>query len=226
MKNILFLFFASFIALSFLDSQTLELEFLKKKEAKINAYYNLGMNTKDRSMKQKVLTDIMADYDKEGFSVKDKKIILIAEKLVTEGVFEKEYENNRLVNNFPEVRVEAVKLLRKIGGDNQRDLLMNILINDDDLEVKAEACEAFIDLGENENGDVIRAVIYTYRKYLPRYPKLIFAMINAMREFVGPSSPSFDAALYLLTEISMGSFNNTIKDKAKEAIDHILSKTE
>ena len=224
MKNV---FFISFVFLIFnfnLSSQTLELEFLQKKEAKINAYYNIGMNTKDRGQKQKVLLDILADYDKEGFSGKDKKIIEIAEKLVMEGVFEKEYENNRLVNNFPEVRIDAVRLLRKIGGDNQRDLLMNILINDDDLEVKAEACEAFITLGENENGDVIRSVIYTYRKYLPRYPKLIFAMINAMREFVDPSSPSYDAAIYLLTEISMGTFNNTIKDKAKEAIDHILNK--
>ncbi|HOV12844.1 MAG TPA: HEAT repeat domain-containing protein [Spirochaetota bacterium] len=208
----------------FISAQTLELDFLMKKEAKINAFYNTAMTTKDRNKKLQVLESIMEEYEKEKFSIKDKKILEIAEKLAMEGVFDKEYENNRLTNNFPEVRVQAVRLLAKLGGDNQRDLVLNIFINDDDLEIKAEACEAFITFGENANGDVVRTVIFVYRKYLPRYPKLIFTMIRAMREFVLPSSPTFDEAIYLLTEISTGSFSNTIKDKAKEAINHIVNK--
>ncbi len=222
-KSIIFILLL-FIRLYLSHSQTLELDFLMKKEAKINAYYNQTVNSKDRGLKLRVLENILEDYEKENFSIKDKKILEIAEKLAMEGVFDKEYENNRLVNNYPEVRVEAVKLLTKLGGDNQRDLILNIFINDDDLEVKAEACESFITFGENSNGDVVRTVIFVYRKYLPRYPKLIFAMIRAMREFVDPSSPTFDEAIYLLTEISTGSFSNTIKNKAKEAINHIVNK--
>lgn len=221
-RIMLFLFFLFDAA--FLFSQTLELEFLKRKEAKLNAYYIKAKNTTDRTQKQRIIEDIMKEYDKEGFSNQDTKLVDIAEKFAMEGVFEKEYENNRLVNNYPEVRIEAVKLLTKLGGDSQRDLIMNIFIADDDLEVKAEACEAFIKLGENENGDVVRTVIHVYRKYLPRYQKLVFAMINALREFVTPTSPSYDEAIYLLSEIGMGSFSNTIRDKANEAIKHISNK--
>lgn len=218
---LIFLFFQ----LSFLSSQTLEMDFLKNKEAKINSYYKSIMKTEERGEKLKILEDILANYDKESFSSRDKKLVMIAEKLATEGIFDKEVVDNRVVNSFPEVRMQAVRLLAKLGGDKQRDLVMNIFINDDDLEVKAEACEAFIKLGENENGDVVRTVIYVYRKYQPRYPKLIFAMISAMREFVTIDSPSYDAAIFLLTEIGSGSFNNNIKGKAKEAVEHILSKS-
>ena len=221
MRSYLFLFSVIFILqLSFVYSQTLEMDFLKNKESKINCI----MKTKERNEKLKIVQEILNCYEKERFSDRDKKLVEIAEKLAMEGVFDQEIENNRVVNNFPEVRMQAVKLLAKLGGDKQRDLVMNIFISDDDLEVKAEACEAFITLGENENGDVIRTVIYVYRRYQPRYPKLIFAIISAMREFVTVDSPSYDEAIFLLTEIKTGGFNNNIKDKAKEAIDHILSK--
>ena len=219
------IFFIIFIfIIGFIYSQTLELELLKRKENRINSYYNLAKVAKDKNDKIKIMEDILNEYDKEGYSKKDKKLIDIADKFVMEGVFDKEFEGNRLINDFPEVRLQAVKLLAKIGGDNQRDMLMNIFISDDNLVVKAEACEAFIQFGETANGDVVRTIIYVYRKYLPRYPKLIFAMINALREFVTPDSPSYDAAIYLLSEIQMGSFNNTIRQKAGEAIDYLINK--
>ncbi|OHD07315.1 MAG: hypothetical protein A2086_03120 [Spirochaetes bacterium GWD1_27_9] len=221
--KLVFLIVFSF-TISLIYPQTIELELLQKKEKKINTYYNMAMIMKDKTEKTKILEAILNEFDKEGYSAKDKKIISIAEKFLMEGVFDKEYENGRLINDFPEVRLQAVKLLAKIGGDNQRDLLMNIFISDDNLVVKAEACEAFIQFGETANGDVVRTIIYVYRKYQPRYPKLIFAMINALREFITPESPSYYDAIYLLTEIQMGSFNDTIREKAGEAMNHMMNK--
>ena len=65
-KSIIFILLL-FIRLYLSHSQTLELDFLMKKEAKINAYYNQTVNSKDRGLKLRVLENILEDYEKRFF---------------------------------------------------------------------------------------------------------------------------------------------------------------
>ena len=58
------------------------------------------------------------------------------------------------------VRKEACDLLGKLGGENSKDTLLEVLVQDDEPMVKAEAAYALGKIGYNENDEVARALAF------------------------------------------------------------------
>ncbi|HPO48901.1 MAG TPA: HEAT repeat domain-containing protein, partial [Spirochaetota bacterium] len=139
--------FSSFLAFS----QTIEEQLLKQKEARIKTYFYQA-KVGDRSQKIDILDSILDEFDKVKYSEKDKELVNLVTYLSEEGSTRKEFENNRLVNDNPDVRRKSVQILAKIGGAQARDALINILTNDQNPTVKAEACNALGSVKDNENG--------------------------------------------------------------------------
>lgn len=208
--------FSSFSAFS----QTIEEQLLKQKEARIKTYFYQA-KVGDRSQKIDILDSILDEFDKVKYSEKDKELVNLVTYLSEEGSTRKEFENNRLVNDNPDVRRKSVQILAKIGGAQARDALINILTNDQNPTVKAEACNALGSVKDNENGEALRALVYVYRATYKPDPNLVFAIINSVKQIASASVSAYADAVYILSEIQMGNYNRKIREAAYDAIQEL-----
>ncbi|OHD18265.1 MAG: hypothetical protein A2Y34_05850 [Spirochaetes bacterium GWC1_27_15] len=221
--NVVFCLIAFLLFSSFgIFSDTIEEVLLKQKEAKIKTYFYQA-KVGDKSQKVEILDSVLAEFDKAKYTNKDKELVNLVTYLSEEGSTRKEFENNRLINDYPEVRRKSVMVLAKLGGDQARDALINILTNDQNPSVKAEACNALAEVRDNDNGEALRALVYVYRSTYKPDPNLIFAIINAVKEIANSNASSYADSIYILSEIQMGNYNRKIREAAYEAIQQLSS---
>ncbi len=214
---ILFLF-----CVIYLNSQTIEEQMLQRKEQKIRTYiYQARLG--DRDAKIDVLDQILAEFDEMKYTEKDMKLVELLVELAEEGSVRKVYENGRIVNDFPDVRIKAVKVLAKIKGEKAREALVNALLYEENTMVKVEICYAMAEVGDNKNGDVLRSIIYIYRNRPNNDANLIMAIIHALQKIATTNSSLYPDVVYILIEISMGAYSRTIRETALKVLD-ILSK--
>jgi len=215
---ILFIF-----SMTSLYSETAEDRLLSKREKRILTYtYQAKVGSRDNKLT--VLDNILNEYSEQNYTKEDKKLLDLAIYLSEEGITRQEFENNRLINDFPEVRRKACILLGKLGGDEARNALINILEKDTNQHVKAEACNALALVGDNERGDVLKTIVYSYRNTYNPDPNFVLAIINAVKTLAKNSyNAAYGDALYILTEIQVGHYNNYIRTEAYNAIKFLNS---
>jgi HEAT repeat protein len=205
---------------AYLTGQTIEEQLLLMREQKIKTYFYQAKSG-DRNQKILILDNILGEFDELKYSNKDKKLVELITYLSEEGSTRKEYENNRLVNDFPEVRRKACIILGKLGGDQARDALINILTNDHNPYVKAEALNALSEVKDNQNGDALRAIVYVYRNSYKPDANFVFAIINAVKTIAKDNVTAYADAIYILSEIQMGNYNKKIREAALTAIENL-----
>lgn len=210
----------TFICFSFvlLFGETAEDKLLSKTR-KLKTYY-LQARSAGRTQKLELIERILGEFDDMSYSSDDRTLVEIAEYLSEEGSTRKVFEENRLINDFPEVRRASVMLLEQVGGDRARDVLTNVLINDQNTTVKTQACQALAseNIGDNSNGDVLRALIYVYRSTYNPEPKFVYAIISAIKNIAKSNSANYSDAIYILSEIQLGNYNRKIREEAYNAI--------
>lgn len=221
MKRAIFVFVVGIFSLSVFMSfaNTPEEELLKRKELKLKNY-QYEAKAGDRKSKMRVLEEIYNEFDSAKYSENDKKLLDLADYLSGEGSARKEFENNMLVNDFPEVRKMAVKVLSKIGGTSARQALLNALNAEPHPTVKAEICLALArpNMADTESGDVMRSLSYMYRNTNRPDPNLVFALIEAVESIAKANPANNSDAIYLLSEIQHGDYNKAIRQRALDAI--------
>ncbi|HOJ64744.1 MAG TPA: HEAT repeat domain-containing protein [Spirochaetota bacterium] len=215
--------FSLFFLPLFVFSETPEELLLQRKEQKIKTYIYQAKSG-ERDQKIDVLDKILSEFDEMKYSEKDKKLVELIVYLSEEGSTRKEYENNRVINDFPDVRRKAVKVLAKIKGDAARDALINVLINDEDSLVKAEACLALAEVGDSSSGDALRALVYVYRRTYKPDPNFVMAIIQAVQKIAKSNYSSYGDAIYILSEIQMGNYNRQIREAAYNALQELGKK--
>ncbi len=222
MKKIILLSIICIFTLNFLNAQTAEERLLQKREQRL---LNYSYQAKVGSMTDKiqVIDNILNEFDKEKYSYKDKKLLDLAVFLSEEGTVRQEYEENRLVNNFPEVRRKACVLLGKLKGDEARNAVINILAHETNSSVKAEACNALAQLGDNDKGEALRAIVYAYRTSYKPDRNFVFAVISAVKAIAKGNASSYADALLILSEVQMGYSDKFIREEAYKAIQYLNS---
>jgi len=217
--TILMLFIFSF---SFLFSQTIEDKLLKKKEQRILNYYYQA-RTGNRAMKLNAVESILAEYDESKYSEKDQKLVDIVVYLSEEGSTRMEYENNRLVNDYPEVRRATCILLAKIGGEQSRGALVNVLVNDKNSVVKAEALKSLAVIKDNQKGEALRAIVYMYRTTYSPDSNLVMGVIEAISSIAHGNAEVYGDAILILSEIQMGNYPRIVREAAFSAVKKLNS---
>ena len=202
------------------SGKTIEEQLIAQRMEAIKKYtYSAKMG--DRAQKSDTLDDILAQYDKLGFSQNDKELIQLVSFLSEEGSTRQEYENNRLINDFPDIRRKSVQVLAKIGGNTARDALINILHTDQNPAVKAEACNALAKVKDNKDGKALNALVYVYRSTYRPDPYLIQSIITAVKQIATVDASAYADAIYVLSEIQMGSHQRKIREEAYNAIQEL-----
>ena len=202
------------------EGDSIEDALLNKKEQRIKMYlYQAKVG--DMNQKLDVLDKILSEFTQFNYSANDKRLVELVTMLSEEGSTRKEYENGRLVNDFPDVRRKAVKVLAKLGGDQSRDALVSVLLNDENSMVKAEACLALSEVGDSQTGEALRALVYVYRKSYNPDPNFVKAIITSIEKIAKTNSAAYSDAVFILSEIQLGNYNRDIREAAYKAVEEL-----
>ena len=220
-KNIVFVVLISiFYSIFAVNPQTIEDKLLQKKERKILNYY-FQAKARGRIPKLHVLDSITAEFDSGDYTVKDTKLVDVVRYLSEEGSIRQEYENNLLVNDFPDVRRNACILLGKIGGEQAREALINVLAYDTSYMVKAEACNSLALIKDDPTGSVLRTIVFVYRSTYQPDANFTVAVINAIKTIAKGNEQVYGDAITVLSEIQMGQHARRVREEAYNAIDSL-----
>jgi hypothetical protein len=198
--------------------QTVEDVFLQSVELKIIGEMAFSL---DRDMKIDALDGLEEMIEAGKIAEGDEEAHYILDSLSLEGTGAQFRENGRMVNNFPEVRRRSAELLGRIGGIKAKDSLINILLNDDEPMVKAEAAYALGELGLNDSNQVTEALSYAILRDDIMTPdnNFAFASLLAFEKLRNNSDGLNDASIFrALVRISSGNYIRPVKLKAQEVI--------
>ncbi|MBF9016113.1 MULTISPECIES: HEAT repeat domain-containing protein [unclassified Oceanispirochaeta] len=132
------------------DEQTIE-ELYLQSQVKVKII-RAEAESVDRDMKMIAIQDIEKMVGDGEIAEDDREMVGILSSLGTEGISNQVIEQGAVINNYPMVRKEAVRLLGEVGGDMARDALVNVLLTDDEPMVLAEAVVALSKVGPDEQG--------------------------------------------------------------------------
>jgi hypothetical protein len=132
------------------DEQTIE-ELYLKSQVKVKII-KAEADSVDRDMKMIAIQDIEKMISDGDVDPDNREMVGILSSLGTEGISNQVIEQGAVVNNFPMVRKEAVRLLGEVGGEFARESLITVLLTDNEPMVLAEAVVAMSKVGADDNG--------------------------------------------------------------------------
>ena len=116
-------------------------------------------NSTDREAKLLALETIRKMYDAGDIQASE-DIFAVVLSLATEGTSNQVRSAGRVMNNFPIVRKEAAALLGDIGGPGAQEVLLEMIREDPEPMVLAEAIYALGKIGPTEADQVTTHIVY------------------------------------------------------------------
>lgn len=176
-----------------------------------------------RSDKLKALEFIRGMIDKGKTSETSVDVIVLLEELGAEGTTKQVVENRRVINDFPDVRREAAEALGQIGGDQAREVLLNMAVKDKEPMVVSEAVYSLGLIGGGENSARVESVITALVKAQDTIrpdSNFAFAAVSAL-EMLGKKNEGkvSQEVFAALIRIQNGNYIRPVREKAKQVLD-------
>jgi HEAT repeat protein len=146
------------------------------------------------------------------------EIRLTLDYLSREGRSSVARENNRVVNNFPDVRRQSARLLGQIGTEEARQSLLSILQFENEPSVIQEAIKSLGDIGVNDNNDTVTQIAWIVDRFTRTNPDNIMALATIetfekiARNYNGLNSPEVIRSLILMSE---GNYITPVRERAR-----------
>jgi len=151
----------------------------------------------------------------------DDRIRETLEFLSNEGTRSVTRENNRVVNNFPDIRRQAAKYLGQIGTEEARRALIGILEFENEPTVIQEAIKSLGDIGTNENNSTVIPIARILNIYTSLRPDNLMALaaLDAFEKIASKNNGISSLEVFnCLTNISVGNYHLPIKDQARKLL--------
>jgi hypothetical protein len=146
------------------------------------------------------------------------------EYLSMEGVMNKARENNRIVNNFPDVRRQAAKYLGDLGTPEARNTLIRIIAADPEPMVLQEAVRSLAKIGINDNEETLNAIAWTFTRFDVTNPDNLLALstVDAILTLAEKNGGIKDPnAVRTLIKIADGPYIRPVQEKARYALNEL-----
>jgi HEAT repeat protein len=179
----------------------------------------------DREMKLLALQSIRSMVEDGSLTEDNPGLFVVLESLALEGTGRTVRSEGRIVNNYPEVRRQAASVLGDVGGEQAREVLVQILREDPEPMVLSEAVYA-LGSGDIENDErslaYIVDVLSTQNTAEAPDNNLAYASLLTVDKIAekrgGISDPEIlDAVLNVAT----GRYIRTVRLKALDTIDKL-----
>lgn len=182
--------------------------------------------TLDRDMKLLALRSIEEMMENGGVSEGAPEVHQTLDYLSMEGIGRKVTQNGRVINYFPEVRRRSCELLGDLGGDNSIKTLLEVLKQDDEPMVLAEAAYALGKIGDGKDGLVLRSLYdVVVRQQAKRAPDNNFAFAALLTvEKIAEQNDGYDdptMATTICLRIAQGNYISKVELKALAVIDKL-----
>jgi len=135
-------------------------------------------------------------------------------------------ERGRVVNNFPEIRMQSAILLGQIGTEEARKTLIDIIQFENEPMVIQAAVRSLGNIGTNENNETVATIAWVFERFNNLNPDNLMAdaVLEAFEKIAkqndGINSP---AAVRTLMRISEGHYITPIKTRARDLIAELRS---
>jgi len=131
-------------------------------------------------------------------------------------------ENGRLMNNYPDVRRQAVKYLGQIGTEDARKSLIEISTSENEPMVLQEIIKSLGDIGLNPNNETVKTIAWVFgvmNSSKENDNLVALATIDAFEKIArknnGINAPEVIRTLILISE---GTYITPVKERARQLI--------
>jgi HEAT repeat protein len=183
----------------------------------------------DRESKLLALETVRSMYEAGDVQASEELFDLIA-LLATEGTSNQVRSAGRVINNFPIVRKEAAALLGDIGGEDAQRVLLQIVREDPEPMVLAEAIYALGRIGPTNADEVANHVVYTMTRENARISPdnnlamaTLLALENLFSQGLDFDDPAqLQATVGLIIDISTNySYITIVRNKARDLLSQL-----
>ena len=147
-------------------------------------------------------------------------VIQALDRLAGDGLTTQNRTNGRLMNNFPEIRREACKLMAKVPTEHTKNQLINIMVAEDEPMVLSAAVQSLGIINPENTDEVIEAIAFVNKRNMVLNPtsSLAFEVIEAF-EKLSPNASNHKQMTNTLTQIySNYRYNSTVRNKAQQLL--------
>lgn len=147
-----------------------------------------------------------------------KEVVTILEALAGEGVYRTTRQNGEVINDFPDIRRQAVETLGDLGGAAVKPILQKVLIEDKEPMVLSEAVYAMGKVATKDDKDVLPYIAKTLVRNNTRIApdnNLAFACMLAIEKISEKTGGVGDPDIVnALLDIASGSYLRDVRLKA------------
>jgi len=151
---------------------------------------------------------------------KTEDIQVALNSLASEGISSVAKENNRVMNNYPDVRMKACELLGKMGTTAAKDTLIAVMYADNEPSVIAAAVKSLGELGYNDKDEVVEMINWTARKFDIILPtsSLALEVLNAY-EKIAPKVTNKTGMIEIIIRIANNyNYVTPVRNRAYEVL--------
>ncbi|GHU88624.1 hypothetical protein FACS189476_06050 [Spirochaetia bacterium] len=152
---------------------------------------------------------------------KGEEIRSALEYLALEGIVNQTRENGRLINNFPDLRKQAITYLGDMGTAEAKNTLIKVLLTDPEPMVLQEAVKSLAKIGINDNGETVNAIAWIVRRHDVLDPDNLLALsaVDAFSKFAAADNGIRDPeVIRVLLRISEGPYIKPVQERAKQVM--------
>ncbi|GHT66006.1 hypothetical protein FACS1894110_08960 [Spirochaetia bacterium] len=143
------------------------------------------------------------------------------EYLALEGIVNQTRENGKLINNFPDVRKQAITYLGDLGTAEAKNTLIKVLLADPEPIVLQEAVKSLTKTGLNDNEESVAAIALLVSRFDVLNPDNLLALsaVDAFEKFAAANNGIRDPnVVRALIRISEGRYFKPVQERAKQVL--------
>lgn len=149
------------------------------------------------------------------------EVMAVLQSLATEGTTRQVRSNGAVINYFPEVRRASAELLGDIGGERAKDILLEMVLEDPEPMVLAEAIYALGEIGINEDNEVTDHLVFILRRENAKVTpdnNLAYATLLGLEKLAAGGATIDADSIELILDIATGGYISTVRLKALDVL--------